>query len=286
MRCRALSSVLLALGFGVTFGLAAQGVEWAPGMYWTYQVRAAGEQESSIPPPEMTFYVVAARSVLWVEIYALAQVSPEGPLQLIPYLEPPGGPVPRGWPLLLEHRPGLPGEPGFMTASSTDPLPSEGTRQYTETVYPLEVEPGEAEAWLEAIGPAREAMEEALKEGHITEWREVAETQPEAVAVPAGTFNRCRTIQYRAQYGYGAAEEGTAWWDSEVGWWVRLEGCKTLGGEARWYIIELLDWGQLSQEELTERLTTALETMEARHPVIGKTVRDELQKLDIEIPSD
>ena len=130
MRCWTLGSLLLALGVGVAFGLAGQPVEWEPGMYWTYQVKAAGEQ-SLLPSPMMTFYVVASRSLLWVKIYALAQVvdHPRGALQLFPYLEQPGGPVPQGWPFLLEHRPGLPGETVFITAYSTAALPSEGTRQ-------------------------------------------------------------------------------------------------------------------------------------------------------------
>jgi hypothetical protein len=286
MRCRALWSLMLAVGLGAAVGLAAQGVDWTPGVYWTYQVRAAGERDPSISFPEMTFYVVAARSVLWVEVYALAQFSdgPEGFLQLIPCLEPPGGPVPQGWPLLIEHRPGLPGEPGFLIFYSTAPLPGEGTRQYTETVQPLEVEPEEAQEWLEAMGPAGEAMEEALKEGKIREWREVAETQPEDVTVPAGTFNRCRTVQYRAHYGYGATEEGTAWWSSEVGWWVRLEGNKTFGDKANSYIIELVDWGQLSHEELTGRLATALQDTAVLNPALAETVRSQLQELGIEIP--
>lgn len=144
-------------------------------MYWTYQVKAAGEQGLLAPPPMMTLYVVASRSLLWVKIHALAQVMdyPRGALQLIPYLDQPGGPVPQGWPFLLEHRPGLPGETVFMTAYSTAALPGEGTRQYTETVRPLEMEPEEVQEWLEAIGPTGEAMEEALKEGKITEWREI-----------------------------------------------------------------------------------------------------------------
>lgn len=286
MRCWVLGSLVLALGFGVAFGEANQPVEWEPGMYWTYQVKAGGKQSLLPPPPMMTFYVVASRSVLWVKIYALAQVMdhPRGALQLIPYYQP-GEPVPQGWPLLLEHRPGLPGEMMVMTFHSINSVPGPGTSQYTEIVQPLKVEPEEAKEWLEAIGPAREAMEEALKEGKITEWREVTVGETTGVTVPAGTFDQCRTIRYRAHYGYGATEEGTAWWSSEVGWWVRLEGCKTFMGKANCYIIELVDWGRLSQGELTERLATALQDTAAWNPVLTETVRGQLQELGIEIPS-
>ena len=285
MRCWAVGSLVLALGVGVAFGLAGQPVEWEPGMYWTYQVKAAGEQ-SLPPPPTMTFYVVASRSLLWVKIHALAQVvdHPRGALQLIPYLEQPGGPVPQGWPLLLEHRPGLPGETVFMTAYSTAALPGEGTRQYTEIVQPLEMEPEEVQEWLEAIGPAGEAMEEALKEGKITKWREVTIGETAEVTVPAGTFDQCRTIHYRAHYGYGAAEEGTAWWSFEVGWWVRLEGSKTFAGKTNRYAIELIQWGRLSPEELIQRLATALQRTELLSPRMAETVRSQLQELGIEIP--
>ena len=286
MRCWAVGSLVLVLGVGVAFWLAGQPVEWEPGMYWTYQVKAVGEQSLLPPPPTMTFYVVASRSLLWVKIHALAQVMdyPRGALQLIPYLEWPGGPVPQGWPFLLEHRPGLPGETVFMTAYSTAALPGEGTRQYTEIVQPLEMEPEEAQEWLEAIGPAGEAMEEALKEGKITEWREITEAQAEGVTVPAGAFDQCRTIHYRAHYGYGAAEEGTAWWSSEVGWWVRLEGSKTFAGKTNRYTIELIQWGRLSQEELIQRLATALQHTELLSPRMAETVRSQLQELGIEIP--
>ncbi|HHE48411.1 MAG TPA: hypothetical protein ENL11_05770 [Candidatus Acetothermia bacterium] len=171
-----------------------------------------------------------------------------------------------------------------MTAYSTAALPGEGTRQYTEIVQPLEMEPEEVQEWLEAIGPAGEAMEEALKEGKITEWREITEAQAEGVTVPAGAFDQCRTIHYRAHYGYGAAEEGTAWWSSEVGWWVRLEGSKTFAGKTNRYTIELIQWGRLSQEELIQRLATALQHTELLSPRMAETVRSQLQELGIEIP--
>jgi len=286
MRCWTLGSLVLALGVGVTFGLGGQPVEWEPGMYWTYQVKAAGEQSLFPPPPTMTFYVVASRSLLWVKIYALAQVMdyPRGALQLIPYLEQPGGPVPRGWPLLLEHRPGLPGETVLMTAYSTAALLGKGTRQYTETVWPLEIESEDAQGWLEAIGPVGEAVEESLREGKITEWREVTVGEPAEVTVPAGTFDQCRTIHYRARYGYGAVEEGMAWWSPEVNWWVRLEGSRTFAGKTVRYVIELVRWGRLSQEELIRRLATALQHAETLSPRMAETVRGQLQELGIEIP--
>jgi len=284
MRCWAVGTVVLAFGFGLAFGQADQLVGWEPGVYWTYQVKAAGEQNSLSPSPTMTFYVVASRSLLGVKIYALAQVMdhPRGALQLVPYLEWPAGLVLPGWPFLLEHRPGLPGETVFMTAYSTAALPGEGTRQYTEIVQPLEMEPEEAQEWLEAIGPAGEAMEEALKEGKITEWREVTVGETTKVTVPAGTFDQCRTIHYRAHYGYGAVDEGTAWWSLEVGWWVRLEGCKTFMGKANCYTIELVDYGRLSQGELIERLAIALQDTELWNPILAQTVRNQLRELGIE----
>ncbi|RLC69458.1 MAG: hypothetical protein DRI26_09080 [Chloroflexi bacterium] len=147
------------------------------------------------------------------------------------------------------------------------------------------MEPEEAQEWLEAIGPAGEAMEEALKEGKITEWREVMVGGTTEVTVPAGTFDQCRTIHYRAHYGYGAAEEGTAWWSLEVGWWVRLEGCKTFMGKANCYTIELVDCGRLSQGELIERLAIALQDTELWNPILAQTVRNQLQELGIEILS-
>lgn len=283
MRRWALLILVVALWFGVAWGEVNQPVEWEPGMYWTYQVRAVGNQ--SVPPQTMIFYVIAARSLLWVKVYALAQVLdfPPGLIEVFPYCRS-GAPVPQGWPFLLEQRPGLPGEPVGMSFSSTAALPGEGTTQYTETVLPLQMKPEEAQEWLKAIGPAREAMEEALKEGRITEWRKVTETQTESVTVPAGTFHRCRTIHYSTYHGYGAEEEGTAWWNSEVGWWVKLEGTKTFAEKTNRYIIELIEWGKLSQAELVQRLAAALKQTERLNPVMAETMRSQLQKLGVELP--
>ncbi|MBC7098749.1 hypothetical protein H5T52_06475 [Candidatus Bipolaricaulota bacterium] len=172
-----------------------------------------------------------------------------------------------------------------MTFHSIKSVPGPGTSQYTEIVWPLEMKPEEAQEWLRTIGPAREAMEEALEEGRITEWREITEAQAEGVTVPAGAFDQCRTIHYRASYSYGATEEGTAWWSSEVGWWVRLEGSKTFAGKTNRYTIELVQWGRLSQEELIQRLAAALQHTKLLSPRTAETVRSQLQELGIEIPS-
>jgi len=254
--------------FGIIFMLTLMGTpasmngaseeffgKWELGDYWIYRgdvmVGAPAELTSSYT---LSYYVVARVDLLYKTMYALAEVLIDpigretiGPL-IVQALDL--QPRPSRWPFLMER---VPKGQAVAVLLPQDWFPEEGGWQRLETAYPGEEEALITRYTLQGEGPAE-------------------------VSVPAGTF-QVTTVSFQRQLE-PLADEGTAWWSEQVKWWVRIEGMSR-GQSSSCYVLELLEWGRLTQDELAARLLSALAATEEVMPQMAEQVRKQLEEVGI-----
>jgi hypothetical protein len=270
------AAYLLVLLFAITVSpsaVAQQAVssDWVPGMFWTYQTDVVERRDGIRTEGSMTFLVLTDAGCMPSDTWYLAVMTQwyDGSEIMITTSHSEALTVVswRRWPQIVNFVP--PKQLPDLLIQFRQSVASSGLPWFCEDTS-MSVESRREDGWTESIS--------------------LADLTPETVQAPAGSFDDAVGIHYswsgRLNGEELEANEGTAWWSMDVGWWVRAEGLeKIMGYTARTYEIVLSNWGVLSNEDMRLRLANALTSTEAIDPELARGLRIVLDSIGVDVTS-
>jgi len=265
--------LILLVGIAaVSLSVAADtpGLDWSPGMYWTYRTDALAGSTGVRTQGTLTFLVLGGDVCSTSEIWYLAAIpqwydgteimvttSHGGALTLSPW---------RRWPQIVNYIP--PKHLPDFQIQFRQIVAAQGLPWGYSYDTSMRVETAREDGWSESI-----ALEEIANE---------------IVVMSSSSFDDATAVQYEWMSRIEGVEnervKGLAWWSPEVAWWVRAEGQDLSNGHVtRTYEIVLADWGVLSDEEMAVRLADALSSTEAIDPELADGLRTVLERMGVDV---
>jgi len=276
--------LMIVLGLGCAFllclsGLAqggGDGAMWEAGTYFAYDA-VLTFQEGNVYRFPITVIVLGGDTHFDLESWDLAGIYESyGGSKAVAVLRMVGpAEIYLRWPAIINFIPGA-------TVSSDSDL--------THNAAAISLSPAGSPIRIERAAEYT-ADPEFLEERSIPDWLRDEDGEflleaitlipedPEGIDTPAGAFPDAVPVHYT--WERMERNTGRAFWSPELQWWVYAEGTEERpdGSPIDTYAIALSSFGVFSQEEIIDRLSAALSSMEATDPEgaerIGEFLREE-----------
>jgi len=288
---RAGTGIAAFLFLALLFSLAGWGEEipsgppptmWKAGTYWTYEATLSFQGGSTYRFP-ITLIVLDGDAHFGLEYRDLAGIYESyGGSEIVSVLRMIGPPEEYlRWPVILNLI------PGATTSSISDLTRRAAAISVSFVGSPIRIERGVEYTSETGFAPEEEWIPDWLGDegsGFLREAITLIPGEPEGITTPAGVFPDAIPVRYT--WEMMERNTGRAFWSGELQWWVYAEG-----GEERWdgspldsYTIALSSFGTLTEEEIVDRLSAALHSMEAADPEGAGWIRRFLKDEGLDIP--
>lgn len=268
MRVSAVVPAMLAIAISAcSLPASAAPATWNSGAFWTYEVETVAVGTGETYVGEMMVIALAYEASFGVPYWHLAVITDwfDGSdlLFLTTHWCPTSLELGLRWPQVVDFLPpsALPGASGSLRHSM-------------------------APVWLPVVSGGEELRMEMLTIGGAEEALALMALPRSTVAVPMGDFQDSVNIGYAWSIAGAAGTSGEAAWSSVPGWWVRIEGSRTSGGQrSEEYVVILSDYGTMEHAAMIDRLALALTSSAQVDTEWADALRNRLEAIGIDLTS-